>query len=152
MTYADTGFLVSLYLSESTSAEASTVVEALPEPITVTWLTELEFENAVHRAVLRSILTPRIAVLVLEQYAENKAQGAYLRAIVDAEAMAAEASRLAKALTPTVGTRTLDLLHVASAHLLKCDRFLSFDERQRRAASYCGLEVHPDRKLNPTSS
>lgn len=152
MTYADTGFLVSLYLSEATSDEASAIVESLIEPITVTWLTELEFENALHRAVLRSIVTDKGAETILEQYAENRSEGAYLRAIVDVEAMAAEASRLAKVLTPTIGTRTLDLLHVASAYLLKCDRFLSFDERQRRAASHCGLAVLPDRSINSSDS
>jgi len=45
--------------------------------------------------------------------------------------------------TPTLGTRTLDLLHVAAALELGCTDFLSFDNRQRQAAQAEGLNVLP---------
>jgi predicted nucleic acid-binding protein len=45
--------------------------------------------------------------------------------------------------TSTFGTRTLDLLHIAAAILLKAGQFLSFDERQRQAAKREGLKLRP---------
>ena len=45
--------------------------------------------------------------------------------------------------TPTLGTRMLDVLHVAIALLLKPEAFYSFDERQRRLAQANGLRVLP---------
>ena len=45
--------------------------------------------------------------------------------------------------TPSAGTRSLDLLHVAAAWLIEAKTFFSFDERQRQAAAGEGLEVKP---------
>ena len=42
-----------------------------------------------------------------------------------------------------LGTRSLDLMHVAAALLLKADVFFSFDERQRKSAKAEGLKVKP---------
>jgi predicted nucleic acid-binding protein len=41
------------------------------------------------------------------------------------------------------GTRTLDLLHVASALILKPEVFYTFDERQRKLARAQQLRVLP---------
>jgi predicted nucleic acid-binding protein len=42
-----------------------------------------------------------------------------------------------------LGTRSLDLLHVAAALALEAKVFLSFDDRQRKAAASEGLQVKP---------
>ena len=42
--------------------------------------------------------------------------------------------------TRTSGTRTLDIIHVASAFVLEAEAFLTFDERQRK--------VGPSREAN----
>jgi len=42
-----------------------------------------------------------------------------------------------------LGTRSLDLMHAAAALLLGSETFLSFDERQRKAAKSEGLKVKP---------
>ena len=44
---------------------------------------------------------------------------------------------------PTLGTRSLDLLHVAAALVLDTKVFFSFDDRQRKAAASEGLKVKP---------
>ena len=44
---------------------------------------------------------------------------------------------------PMVGTRTLDILHVAAALVLDAKRFLTFDQRQHTLAKKAGLEVAP---------
>jgi len=43
--------------------------------------------------------------------------------------------------TSHVGSRSLDILHVAISLTLGCDRFVSFDERQIRLAHNCKLEI-----------
>jgi predicted nucleic acid-binding protein len=43
--------------------------------------------------------------------------------------------------TPKLGTRSLDVLHVASALELGMKRFVTFDEPQGRLASAVGLKV-----------
>jgi len=53
------------------------------------------------------------------------------------------ARRLSRRHTAKVGTRSLDIIHVASALLLRPEVFYSFDERQRRLAETEGLTVRP---------
>ena len=55
----------------------------------------------------------------------------------------AKARALSDRYTPTLATRSLDLLHVAAAALLGAKVFYSFDERQRKAAAGEGLKVKP---------
>jgi hypothetical protein len=55
----------------------------------------------------------------------------------------AKAGELSDTHTPAIGTRSLDLMHVATAMLCKAQRFLSTDTRQREAAKAEGLEVKP---------
>ena len=143
MTCADTGFLVSLYLREVTSPVALQTVGTLTEPISLTWLTILEFENALLRAVFTKRITHEEAVAAKAQFDANFKSGAYREEPVDCRTMSIEASRLAARFTPFVGTRTLDLMHVAAASLLFCNCFLSFDDRQRKVASALGLNVLP---------
>jgi predicted nucleic acid-binding protein len=58
-----------------------------------------------------------------------------------------EAYELARSLsrrhTAKLGTRSLDVLHVASALILGPDSFFSFDERQRELARAEGLILQP---------
>ena len=43
--------------------------------------------------------------------------------------------------TSGTGSKTLDILHVASALSIKADRFLTFDERQSKLASLSGIRI-----------
>jgi len=51
------------------------------------------------------------------------------------------ASELSRRFTPTLGTRALDVLHVACALELRLRRFLTFDGRQQRLAAAAGLRL-----------
>ena len=53
------------------------------------------------------------------------------------------AERLSARSTRENGHRAFDLLHVATALHLNAREFLSFDERQRKAATGDGLKVKP---------
>jgi len=51
------------------------------------------------------------------------------------------AARLSRQYAPKLGTRALDVLHVASALELKARHFVTYDVRQSRLAASCGLRV-----------
>lgn len=51
------------------------------------------------------------------------------------------AAELSREHTPKLGTRSLDVLHIACALELKLPAFLTFDERQQRLASAVGLRL-----------
>jgi hypothetical protein len=55
------------------------------------------------------------------------------------ETIYAEARRLSARWSATLGTRSLDILQVASAIVLKADSFLTFDSRQKKLAKAAGL-------------
>jgi hypothetical protein len=55
----------------------------------------------------------------------------------------AKARELSDRHTPAMLTRSLDLMHVATALLSKARVFLSTDNRQRLAAKAEGLDVKP---------
>ena len=141
--FADTGFLASLYLKESTSARARAALQATAAPLPLTPLGLLEFRNALNRAVHQQRITTAERD-ALWQDVETDIAGGFLVATPVASAdLHAKARELSDRYTPTVGTHSLDLLHVAAALLLDAKTFFSFDERQRKAASGEGLEVKP---------
>jgi len=53
------------------------------------------------------------------------------------------AKTLAQILTPVIGVRSADLLHVAAALELGFKSLYSFDRKQRLAAQYAGLITNP---------
>lgn len=55
--------------------------------------------------------------------------------------MTTEAERLSAQHSERLGTRSLDILHVAFAVVLGAREFLSFDQRQAALAAAAGLTV-----------
>jgi predicted nucleic acid-binding protein len=54
-----------------------------------------------------------------------------------------QALKLTRRHSATLGTRMLDVLHVACALVFKPDVFFTFDERQSKLAKAVGLRVLP---------
>lgn len=52
-----------------------------------------------------------------------------------------QAAELSRAHSPALGTRALDVLHVACALELKLRHFLTFDDRQAKLATAAGLKL-----------
>ena len=53
------------------------------------------------------------------------------------------AARFSELHSATLGTRSLDIVHVATAKALRAVEFVSFDGRQRTLAATVGLKVWP---------
>jgi predicted nucleic acid-binding protein len=139
--YADTGFLVSLYGQDDLSATAAELVKS--EPVfMLTPVGEAEFINALELRVFRKEWTRREARSVRDVFLQHQAAGVFRPAPLGSEVWE-KALALARRHSSKLGARTLDLLHVASAILLKPDVFYSFDKRQRKLAKAERLRILP---------
>ena len=142
-TYADTGFVVTLYKEESTSVAACGWMTRQNEAVGLSQLGELEFRNALRLAVFRRELTNKEALALQRLFEMDVAHGVFRIMPIPSAALFAKALELAERHSAAKGTRSLDLMHVAAALLLDAETFLSFDERQRKVAKAEGLKVKP---------
>ena len=115
----------------------------LQAPVWLSQLGELELHNAFQLAVFRGEIDNASALRKKQLFAEDLAKGIFFIQPVPAAALYQKAIGLAERHSATLGTRSLDLMHVAAALILKADLFLSFDERQTKAAEAEGLKVGP---------
>jgi len=141
--FADTGFLVSLYLPESTSAQARAAIQAAPAVLPLTPLILLELRNAFNRSVQQQRITRAQRDALWQDVEADIASGFLVPAPVASDQVHQKARQLSDRHTPVLGTRSLDLLHVAAALLLGAREFFSFDDRQRQAAALEGLRIKP---------
>ncbi len=141
--YADTGFLVSLYLEETTSLTADAIFASLDSVLPLTALGLLEMRNAFNLAIVRGRITEAERDRLWAKFTQQCEEGVFEKQFVDAESQHRRAQELSDRYTPIHATRSLDLLHVAAALLLDSQEFLSFDERQRQVAKAEGLRVRP---------
>ena len=139
--YADTGFVVSLYKAETTSAAAAASMGKLQAPVWLSPLGELELHNAFQLAVFRGDIDATSALHKKQLFAEDLAKSIVVIHPRPAAALYQKAIELAERHSATLGTRSLDLMHVAAALILKAELFLSFDERQRKAAVKEGMSI-----------
>ena len=140
-TYADTGFMASLYVRDSNSGRAQTGMATAALPVSVCWLHQLEFRNALRLRVSRKEMTAGQRDASLNGYLADVAAGVWISEMPPLTAMMTEAERFSAQFSETLGTRSLDILHVAAAVVLGCGVFLIFDRRQAELANAIGLNV-----------
>ena len=141
--FADTGFIVSLYLPESTSAPARAAIQAAPAVLPLTPLILLELRNAFNRSVQQQRITLAQRDALWQDVETDIASGFLVPTPVAQDEVHKKARQLSDRHTPVLGTRSLDLLPVAAALLLGARESFSFDDRQRQAAAQAGLCVKP---------
>jgi predicted nucleic acid-binding protein len=139
--YADTGFLVSLYGQDANSPGARLIAKVEPTFL-LTPLVETEFVNTLELQVFRKDWTRRQAQTVYGDFLQHHSEGIIRNEPFPAEAWD-RALLLARRHSEKLGSRSLDILHVACALVLKPDVFLTFDKRQSQLARAEGLRVLP---------
>jgi predicted nucleic acid-binding protein len=146
--YADTGFLMSLYGRDTNSPRAVALVARYKPVFFLTEFGEVEFANAVERLLFSHregvYWTLREAQAVRYRLEQHVNLGVFELRPVPSEAWQT-AIRLSRHYTAKLGTRTLDVLHVAMAMTLQPDVFFTFDRRQWKLAKAAGLHVLPSR-------
>ena len=144
VSYADTGILVSAYLPyEETAAPARRAMGKAPRPVILSPLTLLEVRNALNGAIHRGEIGKDDRDAVFTDIERQLAAGFFRMADASQTDIYAKARELSDRYTPAMATRSLDLMHVATALLSKARVFLSTDIRQRKAAKAEGLTVMP---------
>ncbi|HVI07495.1 MAG TPA: type II toxin-antitoxin system VapC family toxin [Candidatus Binatia bacterium] len=139
-TYADTSLLVSLYVFDHNSRRASAILAELPRPLILTPLLEIEIANAFHLRIFRKESDEGRIRLSWKLFEDDVQAGIFAPRPLTDEVFV-HARQLAMRATPRLGVRTLDLLHVASAAVLKTEAFCTFDKKQAAVARSEGLLV-----------
>ena len=141
MVYLDTSVIVKLYIKEDYSRDTSNWLKENNEAIPLTSFHELEFVNAIHLKQFRTEITLDETHLIISRFEEHEKKGIYYRPPLDWSAVFIHAIDLSKKHSANLGSRALDILHVASALSIHADRFLTLDDRQSRLAAHAGLKI-----------
>ncbi|MBW1790346.1 MAG: type II toxin-antitoxin system VapC family toxin [Deltaproteobacteria bacterium] len=141
MLYIDTSVIVKLYIKEECSFEVSHWIRRNNEAIPLTRFHELEFKNAVYLKQFRTEMTNEQVLLVLSKFDDHQKRGVYYRPQINWTDTINFALDLSQSHTKTTGSRSLDILHVASALAIKANRFLTLDKRQSALAGLAGLTI-----------
>jgi hypothetical protein len=146
--YADTGFVMSLYGRDANSPRAVALVARHKPVFFLTEFGEVELANAIERLLFShrpgASWTLSEAQAVRNRLEQHVNAGVFQLRPVPSEVWQT-AIRLSRHYTARLGTRTLDVLHVALALSLQPDLFFTFDRRQWKLAKAVGLHVLPSR-------
>jgi predicted nucleic acid-binding protein len=144
LTYADSGFVVSLYLTtEGTSALARKEVKRAGKPLVLSPLSLLEIRNTLNFGINRGEITSAQRDAVLAEINTQIETGFFRLVDASQSSIHAKAQELSDKHTRAVATRSLDLMHIAAALLSGASTFLTFDKRQAKAVAAEGLVVKP---------
>lgn len=141
--YADTSFLITLYVEEERTRKSLRLLRRYKRPMTAMWFSLLEARNALRLLHYCRRLDAKALAKTLTFLQESLARRTIVVASIGAEELAARAERISSRYTSRHGLRTLDLIHVAAASLLTATDFVTYDERQRAVAESIGLVVAP---------
>ena len=138
--YADTSFLISLYSLDANSARAASEVNRLNPTVLLTPLGELELANALELRIFRkeaSVSAVKAAQAKIREHVES----GFFSLQPMPTTLYERARQIARRRSAQLGLRTLDILHVASALLLRAETLLTFDHRQLQLARAEGLRT-----------
>jgi len=141
MRYLDTSSLVALYYPEDKTELLLAHLRKHPLPLVFTWLQEVELVNGLHLKGFREHASAATVASTLDALRADVEAGVLHRKQPSWPAVFATALRLSAAHSRALGTRSLDLLHVAAALTLQATEFVTGDDRQSRAAAKEGLKV-----------
>ena len=139
--YADTGFICSLHAPDAHSARVMAWLKRQRQPLPFTGLHRLEFRNALRLRVFRKEITPEQRELSIQAMLSDLAANVFGHAEPSWPEVLMEAERLSAGHSENLGTRSLDILHVASALVLGAEQFVTFDTRQGVLAAAAGLRL-----------
>jgi predicted nucleic acid-binding protein len=137
--YADSSFLVSIYVTDVHTLEALRRLSKHPR----LWFTpfhEAEISHAIAQQVFQGRMADARANRVYQELSRDCATGVWALTGFP-EAAFTKGVALARSYVAKLGTRTLDSLHVAAALELQAQHFWTFDERQAKLAKAAGLKV-----------
>ncbi len=150
--YADSNFFTRLYLDLPGTEEAIALLEiaqgSAAAALPATWLHRIEVVNALQlhlfgsRAHAQTVVTPEQAAIAQAKFREDLIGAEFLRiATPSPDELRITFEDLSLRFSARHGFRSYDILHVASALLLGCDTFWSFDVKACRLAGLEGMKL-----------
>jgi predicted nucleic acid-binding protein len=109
-------------------------------PVFITPLGELELVNALQLRLFRKEVRLTETRAAHSAFRTDLQEGVFVMRPLADEAFN-RARQLASKWTARLGTRSLDILHVAAAVVLRADTFCTFDDRQKKLARAAKLAV-----------
>lgn len=137
-TYVDSSALVPVYVPERFSKAARSAVRAAGQ-IPYTALHELEVSNAFELLAGRKQITRDECRAIQVQLRSDVDDHRLIAVSLDLDRVFVDACELSRLHAAKHLARSLDLLHVAAAHLALCTTFVSADDRQLAVANASGL-------------
>lgn len=142
--YADSSFIVALYLPQTSTTKAITLMAHYKQALPFIPWHRLEVRNAIRLAVYQKVIEPAQAKQQLKQVDQDLKEATVLiHQNVDWTDVLRRAERLGASHNESIGCRSADLFHVAAALELERDVFLTLDARQATMARAAGLTVKP---------
>jgi predicted nucleic acid-binding protein len=141
--YADSSFLVSCYITDANTPSAKGYLIRTSASLVFTALHALEVRNAFKLGMFRGVLAAADASAAWKNLERDLQSGRLMKMPIKWQVVLRVAARFSELHSATLGTRSLDILHVASAKALRAVEFVSFDGRQRTLAAKVGLKVAP---------
>jgi predicted nucleic acid-binding protein len=139
--YVDPSALRSLYVHDARSRALSRWRARHPGPLPITHHAQAELFNAFALGAFRGDLSTSEVAAAVADYDSDVTAGRLVRADLSFRLTFDRAAALSLAYSPRLGTRALDVLHVASALELACRSFVTYDARQTALAQAVGLRV-----------
>ncbi len=139
--YVDPSALLKLYLREPESRAMAAWRNKVGDPLLVTLHGRVELTNGIGLAAYRGIISDQIHDAAMAALDDDFAQGRYKQGDVLWRATLKTAGELSRKHTRSIGCRSLDIVHVASAMELEFSYFATFDVGQRQLARAAGLKV-----------
>ena len=141
VTCADTSFLFSLYGNDAHTPRAVAWMLSQRSALTITALSEYQLGNALRFSEFRKGIAPGEAALFCAQFEADRASGRLQLQVCNLAGVVDEAKRLSATYTVAGGHRGFDILHVATALIVKAQQLLTFDGNQKKLAEAEGLVV-----------
>lgn len=141
--YADTGVMVKGYVLEADSEKAVGILDALGAHLLYSHLHSIEIPNAIRLKRFRGEITKSQENAATRTFLSDIESGILAPCEYDLGEVFLLAERLSAKHSATLGSRSLDLLHVAAAIEARATHFASLDARQRKVASLNGLKLLP---------
>lgn len=135
MHYFDTSIILKSYVHESRSEEAISLLDKTDSPIPISHILQIEFHNALNLKAFRKELTRREVENFRRAFQSDLKSGCFYFPVQDSLEVLKRAISISNQYTAKVGSRTLDILHIAFAVETACTTFNTFDSRQSELAS-----------------
>ena len=139
--YVDPSALLKLYLHQPESAAMNAWRARARGALPITHHGRVEVINGICLAAHRREITGDALADTLASFEEDFTAGLYRQADLLWRATLNRAAEMSRTCSPKLGTRSLDVLHVASALELEMRVFVTYDHRQEELARAVGLKT-----------